>query len=444
MDPPVPPRKRRGQRTVVAALVVLATILAVVAIFSIWANRQALNTDNWVHTSDRVLQNKEVDARLSAFLANELFANVDVKAELEKELPAQLDALAGPAAGGLSQLAPKVAERALTNPQVQTLWSDANRKAHETLLKLLDGGSDAISTEGGKVTLDLSALLKKVGEEVGVEGVAEKIPADAGQITILRSGQISTAQSIAKVIRVLPVVLTLLVLLLYGVAIWLAGPRRRQALRSAGLGFLVAGAFVLLLRSIAGHAIVSSLVAVEANKPAVEAVWSIATSLLVTVASSAIAFGVLVFLAAWLAGPTRFATGLRRMAAPYVRDQPAAAALAAFLVWLALVAWVPIAAFRRPLGVLLFVILFAIGAELLRRQVRREFPDAQAGEPVAALRARLGSAHGAPTGSPASPTEELQNLAALHKAGDLDDAEFTAAKAEILALHRAGPGASQT
>lgn len=432
MNAPVPPRKRRVHRTLVAVLVVLATILAVFAIFSIWANRQALNTDNWVHTSDRILQNQEVESRLSVFLANQLFANVDVKAELAKALPPELEALAGPAAGGLSQLAPKVAERALANPQVQTLWSDANRKAHETLLKLLDGGSEAISTEGGKVTLNLSALLKQVGEQLGVgAGVAAKIPPGAGELTILRSDQISTAQSVAKLIRTLPVVLTLLVLLLYGLAIWLAGPRRREALRSAGLGFVVAGALTLLLRSVAGHAIVSSLVANEANKPAVEAVWSIATSLLVTVASSAIAFGILVFVAAWLAGPTQLATGLRRAGAPYVRDQPAAAALAAFLVWLALVAWVPIAAFRKPLGVLLFAILFAAGAELLRRQTLREFPDG--------ARKGLGSAL---TGlwrgrtSPASPTEELRRLAELHRAGDLDDAEFAAAKAEVLALDR--------
>src|ERR1700710_808741 len=200
-----------GHRKLSLALAVLATILAVVAIFSIWANRQALNTDNWVHTSDRILQNKKVDERLSAYLADQLFANVDFEAELAKELPPQLEALAGPAAGGLSQLAPQVAERALENPQVQALWSSANRAAHETLLKLLDGGGDAISTEGGKVTLDLGAILRRVGEEWGIgAGVAEKIPAHAGELTFLRSDQISTAQNVAKLIRTLPVVLTLL------------------------------------------------------------------------------------------------------------------------------------------------------------------------------------------------------------------------------------------
>jgi hypothetical protein len=433
------PAATGGHRKTSLLLVVLATILAVVAIFSIWANRQALNTDNWVHTSDRILQNKEVDARLSAYLADQLFANVDVQAELAKELPPQLEALAGPAAGGLSQLAPKVAERALTNPQVQSLWSSANRAAHETLLKLLDGGSDAISTEGGAVTLDLSAILKRVGEQVGIgEGIAEKIPADAGELTILKSDQISTAQSGAKLIRTLPVVLTLLVLILYGLAIWLAGPRRREALRAAGLGFIVAGAFVLVLRGIAGHALVNSLVAVEANKPAVEAVWSIATSLLATVAASALAFGILVFLGAWLAGPTGLATALRREAAPYVRDQPLAVGLAAFLLWLALVAWVPIAAFRKPLGVLLFLILFAVGAELLRRQARREFPDAQAGDLGGAVRGRLASRRGstatppAPGAAAAVELDQLERLSALHHSGDLTDAQFEAAKSQVL------------
>ncbi len=426
-----------GHRKLSLALVVLGTVIAIAAIFSIWANRQALNTDNWVRTSDRLLQNKEVEGRLSAYLADQLFANVDVKGELEKELPPQLQALARPAAGGLSQLAPKAAERLLASPRVQALWSTANRGAHETLLKLLDGGSGAISTEGGEVSLDLNELLREVGGQLGVgEGLASKLPADAGKLTILRSDQISTGQSVAKLIRSLPIVLTLLALLLYGLAIWQAGPRRRQALRSVGISLVAAGALVLFLRSLAGHAIVNSLVAVEANKPAVEAVWSIGTSLLVTVATSALAFGILVLLAAWLAGPTRLASGLRREAAPYLRDQPVAAGIGAFLLWLALIAWVPIAAFRKPLGVLLFALLFAAGAELLRRQTRREFPDAEATDIGSALRSHLpsGSRGGGNEPRPATVADQLAQLSSLHRQGDLSDEEFEAAKASVAGL----------
>ena len=129
------------------------------------------------------------------------------------------------------------------------------------------------------------------------------------------------AQDIAKLVRKLPIVLTLLALLLYGLAVYLAGPRRRQALRSVGFGFIVAGVLSLLLRGVAGNTVVDALAGNEAVKPAVEAVWSIGTGLLVTVAVSAITFGILVVIAAWLAGPTRIASSLRQEAAPYLRER---------------------------------------------------------------------------------------------------------------------------
>jgi hypothetical protein len=372
--------QKSGHPKIVATLLFFGTLLAVVAIFSIWANRQALNTDNWVDTSEKVLQNPEVQSQLSDYVAAELFANVDVEAELAKALPPQLGALAGPAATGLSQLAPQVAERALATSQVQALWAEANRAAHESLLEVLDGGGKTVSTEGGQVTLDLGSLLTQVGEQIGVgDAIASKVPPEAGRLTILESDQISTAQSVAKGIRGLPIVLTLLVLVFYALAIYLAGPRRRQALRSAGLGFVAAGVLALLLRGLAGTEVVNTLTANEAAKPAAEAVWEIGTSLLVTVAASAIAFGVLVFLGAWLAGPTKLATDLRRTAAPHLRSQPGAAAVVALAVFIALVAWAPVAAFHKPLGFLLFAILFAAGAEILRRQALREFPGTPGG-----------------------------------------------------------------
>ncbi len=78
---------KAGHPKIVAGLLLLGTLLAFVAIFSIWANRQALNTDNWVDTSEKVLQNEEVQAQLSSYVAAQLFASVDVQAELAKTLP---------------------------------------------------------------------------------------------------------------------------------------------------------------------------------------------------------------------------------------------------------------------------------------------------------------------------------------------------------------------
>lgn len=368
-------RGASGHPRWVTTLLVLGTIVTLLAVFSIWANRQALNTDDWVNTSGRLLADKHVDERLSAFIAEQVFANVDVEAKLEEALPPKLAPLAGAAAGGLQGLAPQVAERVLESPHTQELWSAANRRAHEALLKVLDGGGENLSTEGGDVILNLRPLVEQVGERVGVSELGTKLPADAGEITILHSDELSTAQKIVKLVRRLPIVLTLLALLLFGLAIFLAGPgRRRRALRSVGVGFLVAGVLALVLRSLGGGYVVDGLVKSESVRPAADAVWGIGTSLLVTVASSTIAFGLLVFLAALLAGPTRYAVALRRLASPYVREYRGSAYAVAAAVFLILVAWAPVQAFRRPLGMLILAVLLAVGAEILRLQILREFP----------------------------------------------------------------------
>ncbi len=435
-----PDTPRRRHQILVPVLLVVGTLIAFLATFSVWVNRQALNTDNWVTTSTRLLENEEIDEQLATFMVSQLYANVDVEAELAKALPPQAQALAGPAAGGLRQLAQQVAERALAAPRFQALWAEANRSAHESLLKILDGGGSFASTGEGEVTLHLGTLVNEVGKQAGLpENLLEKVPPEAGNLTVLKSEQISTAQKVAKLIRRLPVVLFILLALLYGGAIYLARDRRREALRSVGFGFAIAGILALLVRAVAGNAIADSLAATAAVEPAAEAAWEIGTSLLVTVAWSAIVFGVVLIVGAWLAGPTVQARALRREAAPYFRERRGAAYAFAAGIWVLLIAWAPIAAFRKPLGILVFAALFALGTELLRRQTLAEFPDAQL-RPLSmrlakALPARSAGTEAAsgPAGSEADPLARIERLNELRREGALTEAEFEEEKRKILA-----------
>jgi hypothetical protein len=174
--------------------------------------------------------------------------------------------------------------------------------------------------------------------------------------------------------------------------------------------------------------------------------------LLVTVASSAIAFGILLVIGAWLAGPTHPAMALRREASPYLREHRGGAYAAAAVVWVALIGLAPIAAFRKPVGILLFAVLFAVGTEILRRQALREFPETQsgglgermrergrqvssaaAGRPVAADEVGPGGAAGGGAVSPEdAELDRLERLSALHKDGTLTDEEFQSRKRETL------------
>jgi hypothetical protein len=445
------PGKPRHPR-VVTALLLAGALLTFVSVFSFWVNRQALNTDNWANTSSKLLENKDIQTQVATFLVNQLYANVDVQAELQQALPPRLQPLAGPAAGGLRDLGQQVAQRALGTPQVQQLWADANRAAHQQLLTILNGGGTAISTGGGTVTLQLGALVNQVAGQLGVGGnAASKLPPGAGNLTVLHSNQLSTAQDVAKLVRHLPIVLTILVLLFFGLALYLGAPRRRETLRSIGIAFVVAGALALIARTLAGNAVVDGLAHTAAVKPAAQATWNIGTSLLVTVASSAIAFGILTIVGAWLAGPTAAAVALRREASPYVCEHRRAAYGIAGIALIALIAWAPIAALRKPFGILLFIVLFAAGTELLRRQILREFPDTQSGGLGERLRARgqalstafagrrvpaSAAAGGGATEGAGSPVDDqltrLERLSALRKDGVLTDAEFETQKRELL------------
>src|SRR5436309_7772434 len=109
--------ERKHRKTVVAILVV-ATLLGFVSVFAIWVKRQALETNTWTNTSTKLLENKDVQSALGTYLVDTLYANVNVDQKLASALPPKLQPLAGPAAGGLHELANKLAVEALSRPKV--------------------------------------------------------------------------------------------------------------------------------------------------------------------------------------------------------------------------------------------------------------------------------------------------------------------------------------
>jgi multisubunit Na+/H+ antiporter MnhC subunit len=267
----------RPHHRLVTALVVAASLLAFLAVFAVWANRQALETDTWTETSTELLEDEDIRTAVAGFLVDELYANVDVEAELRERLPPEAAALAGPAAGGLRELANRVAVEALARPRVQELWEEANRRAHERLLAVIEGESEVLQVEGDTATLDLGALLENLSARTGVGGkIVSKLPEDAGEIKVLESDQIGLGQDLVRILRGLAIVLTAVALGLYALAVYLARGWRRKALRSVGVGFVLVGLAVLLARGLAGNAVVDALATTASVEPAIESTWEMA------------------------------------------------------------------------------------------------------------------------------------------------------------------------
>jgi hypothetical protein len=143
-----------------------------------------------------------------------------------------------------------------------------------------------------------------------------------------------------------------------------------------------------------------------------------------------------VILAAWFAGPARWAVTGRRFLAPHLGDHPALAYWITAALLLLVFIWGPIPATRNPLEMLLFTILALLGAHVLRDQIAREFPDAQPVSMRAALGEKLGRVRASTTSAQAGPstTTELERLMALHQKGAITDDEYAAAKRELLAV----------
>jgi hypothetical protein len=448
------PSPRR--RWLALALVVVAVLLACTALLSIWVNRQFLNTDNWADSSSQVLERPVVRDRVADYLTDQLYANVDVEGLIREGLPERAQILAGPAAGALRTLVERRAKEALAQEKVQQLWEDSNRTAHKALLQLLDGGGPIVSSTGGNVVLNLGALLEETQNRAGFGGrIAQKLPENAAQVTVLRSDQLGTAQDIFKGLRALPVVLVVLSLALFFLALLVAPLWRRRAVRAYGIGLIVAGAAALAAVSILEDQVANSLATTAAGVPVIQAVWEIYTTLLHQVAVATIGYGVVLFVGAWFAGPTRFAVAMRRGLAPYMRELALVYGVAAVVLAVVILWWSPTPATRNPVTATALVALLLLGVEGLRRKTVREFPDAERVPLMRMGREQLsrvasGAAGGARVGAaavvrqagsfaPATPVpdpdarlERLERLESLRASGVLSDDEARAEKDRIL------------
>ncbi|MDP9136330.1 MAG: hypothetical protein M3N56_16055 [Actinomycetota bacterium] len=388
---PAPPPADTGhsRRRTALALIFVASLLTFLSLPAIWLDRQALNTDNWTDTSSELLQDEAIRTQVANYLVEQVYANVDVQAELAAALPPRAKPIAGFAAGGLQQLADTGVKNLLARPIPQQAWEAANRRAHTLLMRVIDDDGDVVSTTGGEVTLDLQALLAQTADRFGIGGrLQDKLPPDAGQIVILKSDQLATAQDAVHLLQAAAVVLVVLALLLFALAVYLAQGWRREALRACGFGLAAAGALALVARSIAGDYLADSLATTDAVRPAVEATWTIGTSLLAQAATATVWYGIAIVLVAWLAGPTRLATGARRLKAPFLREPRYAWGSLALIVLL-LIAWGPTPATRSPLPMLVLIALLALGIEALRRQTAREFPNTTIDDSLDTFRKRL-------------------------------------------------------
>jgi hypothetical protein len=350
--PAAPPNPKK-HRVWVWTIIVVAAIVTLLSSLTIFVKREALDSQAFSNTSVKMLEDQRVRDALSVYLTDQLFNNVDVQTQLEGILPKQTKSLAGPAAGLLRQFAPRAASDILAQPAVQNQFQTLTYNAHKRFLAIINGKSSGlVQTQNGEVVLDLHPIVQQLADRLGL---GAQIKPDAGRLVVFSSSQLKLVQDSVKAIKVLNVFLTILVLILYAVAVWLAGGWRRQALRATGWSLVIVGVLLLVVRR---HA------------------WLIGSQLLANVAWAIILYGAFVVIAAWLAGTTRPAVAIRRWLAPAFKERLGVVIAVWVILFLLLILWGPTPALQQWWGILLAAALLAFGFWALRRETLQEFPDA--------------------------------------------------------------------
>src|SRR5437763_1038913 len=196
-DEPAASGYTRGRRILVNVLVGVTTLLLVLGMFSVWANRLLFNPDNWATTSTKLLQDPNVRSTTANYLVDQLYANVNVAGALKAGLPPRLAPLAGPAAGALRNASVQLADKALQTDAVQNLWAKANRTADQALITIVNGGKGPVTINQGVVTLNLQQILQNAASRVGLSGkLVAKLPPSAANLTVLKSKQLKFIQNV--------------------------------------------------------------------------------------------------------------------------------------------------------------------------------------------------------------------------------------------------------
>jgi len=456
-----PWQRSRGRRVSVHLLVIFATLFTILAIFANWTRQQLLDTDQWTKTSSELIANPAIRDQVAIYLVDQLYTNVDVPAQIKSILPEALQPLAPVAAAGARDLITQAANAALEQPAVQSVWTDANKLAHQQFVQVIDGGNSYVTTTNGDITVNLGTILGKVATNVGLPStIVAKIPPGAGEVTVVQSNDLKKVQAAAKALKTSSVVLSILAFLFFVFAVALAAGRRANTLVEVGAGMIVAGLAVVLLRGAAGDAIVSALVTDLSLQPAVNAAWNIESTLLEQLATQVIVLGVMMIIAGLLGGPAKASKTVRGWFAPVLNGYPEASYVGVALLVLLFLIWSPIPAASRVSFIIIFIILVFLGLYMLRRETLREFPGATSpsGDSLRAGTAKIGAAfsragtavkettskaaaevkqktasHSKSSGSAESQRmADLERLVALRDSGALSDQEFAAEKAKIL------------
>ncbi|MFC5889437.1 hypothetical protein RMN57_05165 [Kitasatospora sp. CM 4170] len=305
-------------------LVVVASILSILAVVAVWAHNEVTDTDRFVSSLAPLAHNPDVQNALANRLTNAAAEQVDVKALVndlsqaaaEQGVPPRLadliGGLSGPLEGALTNVIHAAAEKVVTSDAFATVWEQALRLGHASMVKALTGeGGGAVQLKNDEVTIDIGPMVDKVKTELVNAGFAPaaKIPAVHTDFVVFSSPDIAKIKGGFRLLEVLGNWLPVIVVLVAAAGVFTAFNRRRALVGAAvgiALAMLLMGIVLTVFRSYFLDHLPS-----DASPAAAGAVYDALVTYLRTTVRVVGVLALVVAIGALMIGPSRVAVTIR-------------------------------------------------------------------------------------------------------------------------------------
>ncbi|WP_240109102.1 hypothetical protein [Streptomyces sp. MUM 203J] len=312
-----------------ALLILVAALLALLSVVAVWANSIVQDTDRYVATVGPLASDPDVQQAVTNRVTDVVLEQIDVGALVKQltdaaaqqgvppRLAELLGDLDGPIENGLRQLVASTVNQVVTSSAFETVWVEANRRAHAVLDQALTGSSDGVvQLEDDQVVIDLGPIVADVRERLVDAGlsVAANIPDVRTDFVVFASDDIGKVRTYVRVLELLGGWLPVIALLVAAAGVFVAFNRRHALIGAAVAVFvamLVLGIGLTVARDVYLNYLPSGV-----SPAAAGAVYDALVRFLRSGVRALGAVALFTAVAAFLAGPSRIAvftrTGCRR------------------------------------------------------------------------------------------------------------------------------------
>jgi len=322
-------RSTRARSVVSAIALVLAVILVPVAVLGTWVRVQLVDTDSFVATFAPLAD----DPAVQAFVEERTIAAIDEKLDAAGTVDALFDGLEqldlapaarralrllrAPAVQGVESLISSTVHGVVTSDGFADVWEQVLRQAHSRAVAIIQGqpGTVLQLSDDGTLSIDVGVVVAEVKQTLQAQGVgiADLIPQVTRTVPITTSDSLTLVRTVYGAAVAAGDWLPWLVLGLIAAGIAVAHRRVRALARTA-----FAAAVVLALLAVAVAVGRPLFVASVSPSPmpaeTADAVYGQLTEAVSSTTAALLLLAAVTAVAAWLAGSSRSATGVRSMA----------------------------------------------------------------------------------------------------------------------------------